>query len=345
MLASIEMEIQSLLRDQTPFDSVGLRLIEILEKGDCEWNENNLNSVYTFLLLSGQAQLLIKFVIKNLREKNFTLPWGHFIEAVSQCYDEIDPDLLKSFSKGIKETKGEDQACRSFQWDSLLGEMQSWREEKNRRAQTRLPEIKKELLERLQTLRTQQLFVAEKELLQRLGKMFPKDPEIERAHQSIKERQAYDVLNRYSGLKNPAFSFKETSEKNNLENLSRAFLEAAEKFPEMAVDFSIATWMLDDYETSYQILQFAEESLSALWLKTELQLKTRRYVELLDDLIKIEISFANDPETFFATALLRAQAFWGLGQKHTAIEILESLLASRPSYRSASVLLETWREF
>ncbi len=343
--STFELEIQLLLQNQTPFDSIGLSLLKKLEEDESERTENNLNSLYIFLLRSGQAQLLIDFVIKHLREKKFTLPWGHLIEAVDELYEEVDPELLSSFQKGLKETKGYYQACRSFKWDALIGEMQNWRAEKHQQAQQNLPLVKKDLIERLQTLRTQRLFAAEKELLVRLNKMFPNDPEIKKEQEQAKERQAYDVLNRYAGLKNIDFSFQENSEKDQLEVFEKSLSEAAQAEPEMAVDFSIAALMLDDYEAAYQILQFAPESLSSVWLKTELQLKTRRYIELLDDLIRIEITFAADPETFFATALLRAQAFWGLGQKHTAIEILESLLATRPSYRSASILLETWRDF
>ncbi|HRO68156.1 MAG TPA: hypothetical protein PL182_11375, partial [Pseudobdellovibrionaceae bacterium] len=69
-----------------------------------------------------------------------------------------------------------------------------------------------------------------------------------------------------------------------------------------------------------------------------------RLVELLHELARVELLQSEDSETFFATAYLRAQALWGLGQKHAAIEVMESLLASRPQYRSGLSLLSLWRE-
>lgn len=342
---TIEMEIQILLQSGTPAESLGETLLEKLQSSEYEWSNDNLNSTYNFLLRSGQARLLIHFVLKNLREKKLVLPWGHFIEAIHQLYEELEPEILIAIKKGILETNGQQQACRSFKWDALIGEMQTWRAQKSELFALQSPLIKRDLLEKLRTLRTQQLFTAENELLRRLEKMFPNDPEIQKEKLQAKERHAYDVLNRYSGLKNTEMNFEEGPDILALQNISESLLEASRQNPDMCCDFAIAAWMLDDFEKAYQILEFAEDSPSSIWLRTELQLKTRRYVELLDDLIKIELFFAEDPETFFATALLRAQAFWGLGQKHTAIEILESLLASRPAYRSASILLETWRSF
>jgi hypothetical protein len=110
----------------------------------------------------------------------------------------------------------------------------------------------------------------------------------------------------------------------------------------MAFDFAVAAYMLESFEDALSLLSFSEETESLIWFRMEVLLKCRRFVELLTDLAKIEILFAHDPETFFATAYLRAQAMWGLGQKHTAIEVLEGLLAARPHYRAASALLSIW---
>lgn len=343
MSLSIELEIQSLLKENLPFEQIGNSLVEKIENADYEWTNENLNSLYMFLLKSGQAQLLISFILKHIKDKKFIIPWGHFIEAVSLLHSEINPELIKLFKKGIKETSGKYLACQSDKWDSLIAEIAEWRSQKSWEENKRAPLLKKELLEKLNTLRTQQLYIAEQELLQKLGKMFPGDPDVQNEILKAQERYAYEVLNRYSGIKKDKLNFEESQEKKNLESISLCLLAKSQEIPEMAVDFAVAALMMEDFETSYQILKTCQQSSVTLWMKTELQLKTRRYVELLEELVTIELTMAEDPETFFATALLRAQAFWGLGQKHTAVEILEGLLASRPSYRSASLLLDLWR--
>jgi len=340
---SIELEIRKLLEEKNSFDAISAQLVVKFETSEIEWNEPNLNALYNFLLRTCQPQILIEFILKNFKNKDYIVPWGHFIEAVHQLYDEINPELIKLFKKGLKETDGKYQACRSFHWDPLIGDMAEWRSQKKWEFSKKAPLMKKALLEKLFTLRTQQLYEAEKNLLKRLQKMFPGDPDVLVELRDAKERYAYEVLNRYTGMISKEITFDESHESSVRNIIAQAFFEAAQKNPEMSLDCAVAVTILEDFEVAYQILQFAEFDLSHLWLKTELQLKTRRYIELLDDLNRIEMTLSEDPETFFATALLRAEALWGLGQKHTAMEILETLLASRPNYRAASVLLNLWR--
>jgi hypothetical protein len=110
----------------------------------------------------------------------------------------------------------------------------------------------------------------------------------------------------------------------------------------MAFEFAIAAIMLESYEAALQILEFCEPTESLLWLRLEVLLQCRRFVEVLNEIAQVEVMLAHQPETFFATAYLRAQALWGLGQKHTAIEVIEGVLAARPHYRAASALLNIW---
>ena len=103
--------------------------------------------------------------------------------------------------------------------------------------------------------------------------------------------------------------------------------------------------MLDQFEDSLHILSFSnDESEAFLWFRLEALLKARHFVEVLHEITHIELQFAHEPETFFATAYLRAQAYWGLGQKHSAMEVMDSVLVSRPHYRAASALLSLWSQ-
>ncbi|MNL11546.1 hypothetical protein D3C87_1323860 [compost metagenome] len=127
-----------------------------------------------------------------------------------------------------------------------------------------------------------------------------------------------------------------------LSALHDSLIEAAAENPELAADLAIAAVMFEMPETALKVLEFAEADASMIWLRMEVLLMARHFIELLNEISKTEVMFAHEPETFFATAYLRAQAFWGLGQKHTAIEVMEGLLISRPHYRAASALLSVW---
>jgi thioredoxin-like negative regulator of GroEL len=201
-------------------------------------------------------------------------------------------------------------------------------------------------MQQLVTLRTQQLFEQEKILLSRLQRMFPGDPDIADVLRDHKERNALEVLSRRSPLsrgttlRDPAPS-QETQLQIN--SMKTSLLEAARQNPELVFDFAMAADMLEAPELALTILQQVPLTHDQQWFLLEVKLKCRRFLEVLSDLNQLELALAHEPETFFATAYLRAQAYWGMQQKHMAIEILENILEARPNYRSSSALLDLWR--
>lgn len=196
------------------------------------------------------------------------------------------------------------------------------------------------------TLRTQQLYEQEKILLQRLQKLYPGDFEILREAGEHKQRHALEILQKRvpkgRQLKEEDFIEADPELDKALTGLLASLREHAERDPAMALDFAIAAFMFESYEAALDILNFSEQNTSTLWFRLEVLLRCRRFVQVLNELSKVELAYAHDPETFFSTAYIRAQALWGLGQKHTALEVLESLLSSRPHYRAASALHSIW---
>lgn len=343
MSYSFELEIRRLLSTSDSLEEATRQIIQQISEPEFLNKEEALNSLYRFLTITHQHQALVSFLLPQLSNKKFKIPWGHFIEALSYLFEEVDPKLLSLIKKGLKDTEGKYEACGSQRWDHLIADMSHWRSQKRWEFSKVGPLRKKELLEELHLLRAQQLFDHEKRLLKKLEKMFPGDLDIKREMSEAQERSAFEVLGKHRAAKNLDRSLIEDDEKEDFEKLTQAFVLASKTHPELAEDFSIACLMMDAPEVAYEILMSSPFASQKIWLKAELQLRTKRYLDLLNELPALEILLASEPETFFATAFLRAQAMWGLGQKHMAIEVLESLLLSRPHYRSASLLLEQWR--
>jgi hypothetical protein len=315
-----------------------------LSSSEYAFTDENLNSFYNFLLKCGENGLLIRFILQQAKDKTYKFPWGHFLEALYQAQIDMDDSLIKIIRKVLKNTDAQYEACRCYHWDSLLVDIDLWRSQKKWESGKRGPLLRKQLFEELELLRTQQLYENENLLLLKLKKIFSNDPDVDKEIQITRERKAYEVLNKYDALQ--ASSFKNEQHENEIleGNLFwNSILQNQKENPEMTYDLALACWMLEDYSGALELLNSSPSKYEVVWLRMELLLKTRRYLELLDALPEIEMKYSSDPETFFATALLRAQSYWGLGQKHSAIEILESLIATRPHYRSATVLLNQWR--
>ncbi|KYG63225.1 hypothetical protein AZI86_15160 [Bdellovibrio bacteriovorus] len=351
MSAYIELEIQNLLNETSDLDEVGQRLIQHLESSleisdDNHFTAENINALSRFLLKSESPSLLIGFVLRHLDKSDFKIPWPYFLEALTMMGSELNEKTLNALSEGINETDGLDFAARAKNAPPLT-ELSQRRSDRKYKIHKDYLNNKRLLLDQLVTLRTQQLFEQEKNLLQRLQKLYPGDRDIRDEASEYKQRNALEILQKRSpknrSLKLETFTPQDPAVEMALAALTESLLDHAEAQPEMAIDFAIALFMLENYEGALQVLSYyPDDTESFMWLRLEILLRARHYVEVLNDLARVEVILASDPETFFATAYLRAQALWGLGQKHAAVEVLEGLMASRPHYRAASALLSIW---
>lgn len=352
MSAYIELEIQNLLNETSDLDEVGQRLIQHLEStlevsdDEDHFTAENINALSRFLLKSESPSLLIGFVLRHLDKKDFKIPWPYFLEALTLMGSELNEKTLNALSEGIQETGGIGSAARAKNAPPIA-ELAGWRADRKYKIHKDYLNNKRVLLDQLVTLRTQQLFEQERNLLQRLQKLYPGDREIRDEASNYKQRNALEILQKRSPknrtLKLEHLTPKDPELETALAAVTESLIEHAANNPEMAIDFAIALFMFENYEGALEVLSFyPEDTESYMWLRLEILLRARRYLEVLNDIARVEVILAGDPETFFATAYLRAQALWGLGQKHAAIEVLEGLMASRPHYRAASALLSFW---
>lgn len=345
MTLNLELEIKSLL---TEFDSpevVAEKVIKLFENIEVEWSKENLLELYRFLLNCGLYQHLIRFCLSHLADKKFEMPWPYFLQALHDGLPDLEEDIVKFIVLGIQEDNAAESASLADGSERFIKNAKELKLERNRKRRRNSTKLKAEMLDELLTLRTQQLVEQEKNLLGKLQRMFPGDQDILEEVREHKERYALDVLTRRSPLRNSEYKEPQSSPeiRKQFSKLKDSLLTSAKNDPNIAFDFAIAALMFDAPETSLVILESMSLPIERKWLLLEVKLKCRRFLEVLSDLNQIEIALAHEPETFFATAYLRAQAYWGLKQKHVAIEILETILEARPNYRSAHALLDLWR--
>lgn len=346
MTLSLELEIKTLLEEFHDPEVVAGKLIQLFEDHPEDWSAESLKDVSRFLLSCGLYQLLVAFCLRNISNEKFVMPWAYFIEALTQGLPDLEEDTVKFIVMGIEEDKAADQVCLASGAERFLQKATQWKNELKRKRRKAMSETKQQLLDELLTLRTQQLYEQEKILLGKMQRMFPGDQDILEEIREHKERYALDILSRRSpiGRQHPPSEPPPSEEIIAVTNaLKTSLLQMAEIYPEMIFDFAVAAYMLDEPQISLALLEKIELTLEERWFYLEVKLKCRHFLEVLAELSPLELHLASEPETFFATAYLRAQAYWGLDQRHVAIEILESLLAARPDYRSGSALLDLWR--
>lgn len=346
MSTYIELEIQNLLKEDHDLYDVADRLIQYLDAHPDNQTRDNISALSRFLLRANLNTVLISYVLSHIDNENYMIPWPYFLEAIGNIGAPVDEATAQALIEGIVEQDAEEEASLAQSLNKQLPELSDWRSRRKYKIHQDYLDNKNLLLEQLITLRTQQVYAQEKNLLLRLQKLYPGDPEILREAQEYKHRHALEVLQKHSpkGKKfnEEDYSPREPEVETALKALTLSLQEHAEQNPAMAFDFAIVAVMLENYEAALVLLDYCAESEALAWLRLEVLLHNKRHIELLTEVSRVEFMLAHDPETFFATAYYRAQALWGIGQKHAALEVLEVLLANRPHYRAAGALYSIW---
>lgn len=347
MSAYIELEIHALLKEYSDAGLAADKLIQGLESSEENLTKENIEALARFLWHCGFYSTLNDFVLRHIDKEQFEIPWPYFAEALIKTHPDLDQKSLAALREGILETDSKDKISRSQALDTIIPESSEWRQDRKYRLHKDYFKNKKNYLDQLVTLRTQQLYEQEKELLKLLQKLYPGDKDVQNELKEHQQRYALEILSRrvpHAKSPNLIEDNQLNEEQQQILDVIFANLKAeCEADTSLSYDSAIAMAMLERHDEALVLLEMAPESDGANWLQLDLLLKARHYLELLQYLPRIELLYAHEADTFFATAYLRAQAMWGIGQKHTAIEILESLLSSNPQYRSAHSILNVWR--
>lgn len=272
-------------------------------------------------------------------------PWALILSWISHQKLSFTLDEKEIIRKVLQKQNQMMCLAKGQGWQSLYDEVEDLKEKARDELQAKIKSIRTLLYEELQTWKSQRLREQELKVLARLKKKFPQDMDIEHDQKVFRENQALEKLqNRIRSKRSQTRSLELPFANESLpEGLKQALQKAGEENPERFYDLAIFCCFVEDWNWAFHMVRQAPESKNRDWLEVEILIKLERFVDVLQALITLETRWAQDPETFFGTAYARAQAFYGLGKKERALEVLESLMASRPTYRQAAELLALWR--
>ncbi len=345
--ATIEIEIQNLLNHHQSPELVADHLIKKYESKKLKIDE--FEAIATFLMHGGFHASLVDLVSRKLEDGSL-IPWGHFAEALFLSAQKDIPLKVKdAIFQGAEETLALPRLARTYFMDDFRPELEIQRGLRKRELTEKAKRRRQELLEQLAVMRSQNLFQEEDKLIQTLMRIHPGDMEIYQLRVDLRERMAQDYINKRSSRPRkeiffPVFEPIDDETMKLLNAIEESMIEALVGAQFLAPDFAIAHMIWDNHEAALRLIDQAPESAVKDWTKAEILLRSRRFLELLDELVVLEAKYESDPETVFAAHYLRAQALWGLEQKKLAIEILEGMVEARPHYRAAHSLLTEWKE-
>lgn len=337
----LEYELKSALEEGRNLSGLSPLLIEAFESND----KSKKQTATRFLQLHPEWSLWkTQFTTWLQTEQHW--PWGLILSWLTHQRLILSLNDRKLLYQALEKQKTLPLLAKFGEWSVVFETMAELRNQARLDTQKRILEIRDLLFEELRTWKSQRLREQEMKVLKLLKKKFPHDRDIQSEQEKFERNQAVETLSsrlrKKRSQKISHLQFKEELVQIS-EEWEQQLLNYTDLHPNQTYNLCIACCFMEDWVTALKLVNKAESSQQRDWLELEILFNLKRFIDVLQALQVIENRWSHDGETFFATAYMRAQALFGLGQKEKALEVLESLLTSRPLYRQGAELLYTWR--
>ena len=347
MPTPFESEIGALLRDLKDPAAVAQDLVR-------RWNMNVLSvdeqrDCAQFFNAAGLYQTFFQQV-RTQSSDNAQIPWAQFADAVGLSRIKPTSSELDAIFEGAKEQSGLSDLVLSHQLDIWTRRFPETRATIVRLREDELEAKRQKLKEELEFMRSNRLVEEEERVLVEAEALFPSDAEVKQERESYDMRWAREVIARVSlEFETPQAddlarrADRLTPEQDATKRLivGRA-LEVASTQGDLAYELAMALHFMDFHAEAIEVLTKAPEGPAADWLRLDLLIAARLFVDALTEAQQLESRYASDPEATFASAYARARALKGLGQTELAIDLMRGLVRVRPGYKSAQSFLMDW---
>ncbi|MBY0554171.1 hypothetical protein K2P97_06560 [bacterium] len=349
---SLELEINTLFQEGNTLETICAEIISKYEKSDV-LSPSEAESISHFLTLAGRIDLLFKFYLKCLRKDSLSnFPWGSFAEAYKENEPDLGDDLTDLIESSLADKQNYENASKSPTLVNTLPHLSTYLNTKKNEFEIERLQAKTKLISQLNHNRLYQLNEQEEQTLQQLVKIFPHDNEVKLLHQAHLEKKADDILARVRTPKAKRYSkkvieivSKETEE--FIQELKKHINTLADRLqtdaPEQIYNLTMLALQFDLHDLALELINKTPKTFASEWLKAEILFESARFLDLLKHIENLEKDMTSTPEATYGAIYLKAQAYYGLGQRDIAIQLLESLSAKVPSYRSTEALIHEWK--
>ena len=341
MNLAVEKEIQKLLSSGQSSTSIAKHLLK--KKRLCKNTESFL-SICRFMYQSGLHTLLLETAISRLKKKEVA-PWTFIIKILTDHNIPIPKEKIPFFLKGILEQKQIPAIITNHSWDQHHPELKKLKQKAIKKIIKEKNQTFVKLMEDLEFIQSQGVLKKEEEILKKLKKEDPENPEIQEKWIEFRERWGRHIIQQKKARllsKHSITPLPSKKEKTQAEKISKAIKKIIKENPEKSYNMALLFSFVGYPGLALQIIKDHLNSVSAEWLYLDLLLQSALYVDCLSFLDTMELKHGKDPETVFALTYIRAKAYYGLGKKQKAKNILSHLLAVRPHYRLTHHLLKQW---
>lgn len=341
-----ELELRSVLKNKKSSQDVIATIMRRILDPSLSWEDKR--AFWHFLYISQRQGSLIELLVHSLKSK-LRIPFDLVIRLTSDKGIKPSALALAAVVKGLRRQNAIPDLVCATGWDALDSRILQLREEFLADKNEEQKHFKKNLIEKYEFLLNQRMNDQASRVLRRLLQLFPEDISLQNLKSTFDEQWARDILASHNAdLVADKLERAYIAPSRADQEMLNCFAKFAEhnciEHKNLALNMAIGFIFVEEYALALEILSTAESSVSTDWLRVELLVLARRFIEALEVLNHLEVKFSNDPESTFAVSYLRAQCLHALGEGGAAIEIMQSIVRIRPDFRSAHALIRDWTE-
>ena len=181
MSIKIEKEIQSgLLKGQSSAEIAS----QLLKRKTVRQESDHFLYICHFMYLAGLYTMILQIALQQLSKKQI-VPWSFVIDILFSHQIDIPQQTRKFFLKGIKEQNQIQQMLTNRCWDEHHPELYHWKIKTIDRIHQKNNQDLIKLMEDLEFIQNQGVLNKEEEILEKLKKIDPKNPNIQGAMDKI----------------------------------------------------------------------------------------------------------------------------------------------------------------
>ncbi len=343
----LEMQLHDLFSDLGSLEKVADAISDRWEKN--LFSPSEQREAARFLLRHGDfSKLTTQFTrLLNAKQK---LPWAEFAKAIELSEVKLTSEEKRALVEGVSEQDAYEEAlliASAVNWDPIF-------EKKNI---DRIAKLAQEMVQKREFIkdkvnyfRSQRMHREEAAALSELRLMFPNDASLPEDQRSADERWAYEVVAQGAMERDLLESLNRkishlTDDQQEMKSVLVADArQQLKEHPKQAYDLALHLHFMEFHLEAIEILESSGQPLeeAELWLRLELMIKSRKFVEALEETHYLEERFSDQPDSVFAAVYSRSICLWELGQGSLAVDLLKSIVKIRPGYRSAHSLLIAW---
>lgn len=307
-----------------------------------ELHPDDKDKIYHFLYLSKQWNTFLCLFLIDSKERAQEFPWLQFFAILSSSKIEIPDGYKESLRKSLKR-----QNIRIKELTSIKESLKLLLTKKRYAFLQFVQAKKQELLASAKIAHSEQLFDKQVDYLNELKKLFPTDISVKKIVSEREKFNADQVLSKIGRIKKKKSkqkSFLSEDEKEFVQQVADQAKSYLKKNPHLANDFSIMFRNFGAFEQSIEFIQKGDNEAAMDWQLLDLYLIGRQYLALLSHCELLKVKYAGEPNALFSVSYAEALAYWELGEKNKAIQLMTQIASMKPDFKSANEILLEWRE-